>query len=800
MQATLSLVRVLATIAATTFSSLTQIQAQCELAALPGPAAPGPLGSVHALLALPNGDLFAGGRFRIADRALASNVARWNGVEWLALGDGVDGDVFAATVLPNGDLVVGGQFSSAGSQPAANIARWNGSAWSDLGGGIAGRVHALLVLPNGDLLAGGEFLHAGGVAASRIARWDGGAWSSFGGGGCNNHVYALAQLPNGDVLAGGTFTIAGAVASRGIARWDGTAWSAVPGLDHPSSVLDVAPLASGGFAIAGLMSFGATIASVAQWSGTAVVPLPAPPQGNYRAVQQLPNGDLVAGGSGSNGTGVVSVWNGSAWTSLGSGAPRNLLAFALAPNGDLLAGGSPADALPTSGQSVRRFDGATWSAIGAPQPAAANLVAALPSGDLVVAGAFQAIEGVPASNIARWNGSSFAPVGAGLGGPVRSLTVTRNGTLFVSGEFATAGGGPATRIARWNGTAWSSVGAGLPAPASSLAALDTGEILALVEPLVYRFDGSSWQPLAVGSVTAIGASADAFVLGGVLAGPTGIVGCLVLAGTTLLPVQQAPDPIALFGRDADGYALAASFGSGWTVHRLVGTTFTQLGTGVMPAGFAQQLGVLPNGDPFFVVAATGDNAVLLQRFDGSQWTPFGPSLARSSFQERLAAAANRRGELMLAGNIAVVDGLVSAGLSILWAPCAPLVTTLGSGCIGRAGLVRLFAENEPWAGGTFRTIASGMAAQSLAVHVLGTQATVLPLPAGAPGCALYTQPAALALLVPSGGAVKVALAVPADPGLAGMVVQTQVVGVELAGTVRLTSSNALEMRIGVLFD
>jgi hypothetical protein len=88
--------------------------------------------------------------------------------------------VTALTVLPNGDLVAGGQFTSAGGwfASASNIARWNGTSWSALGSGISGpippsvhaRVVALTTLPNGDLVAGGGFNIAGGFPSAYVAQ------------------------------------------------------------------------------------------------------------------------------------------------------------------------------------------------------------------------------------------------------------------------------------------------------------------------------------------------------------------------------------------------------------------------------------------------------------------------------------------------------------------------------------------------------------------------------------------------------------------------------------------------------
>ena len=58
---------------------------------------------------------------------------------WVRLGGipGANGDVLAAVVEGSGNLYFGGYFTIVGTTTATNIAKWNGSSWSALGSGIA---------------------------------------------------------------------------------------------------------------------------------------------------------------------------------------------------------------------------------------------------------------------------------------------------------------------------------------------------------------------------------------------------------------------------------------------------------------------------------------------------------------------------------------------------------------------------------------------------------------------------------------------------------------------------------------
>lgn len=101
---------------------------------------------------------------------------------------------------------------------ASNIARWDGATWSALGAGVSGLVFALALDGSGNLLAAGGFTTAGGVSARCIARWDGANWSSLGSG-LNSSVIALAVDGSEKLYAGGAFNVAGDKQSAYFALW-----------------------------------------------------------------------------------------------------------------------------------------------------------------------------------------------------------------------------------------------------------------------------------------------------------------------------------------------------------------------------------------------------------------------------------------------------------------------------------------------------------------------------------------------------------------------------------------------------
>src|SRR5437764_1090061 len=82
-------------------------------------------------------------------------AATFSDANWTTMGSqpGASGPVFATPVDSSGNLYIGGSFSTVGNVFATNIAKWNGSSWSALGSGMGGSgpwspVYALAMLGN----------------------------------------------------------------------------------------------------------------------------------------------------------------------------------------------------------------------------------------------------------------------------------------------------------------------------------------------------------------------------------------------------------------------------------------------------------------------------------------------------------------------------------------------------------------------------------------------------------------------------------------------------------------------------
>lgn len=184
--------------------------------------------------------LYVGGCYREAGGVASNNIARWDGSNWSALGDGIQSTLgVSATVFemevfdgPQGEqLIVGGVFNRAGTTNANSIAAWDGSAWAPLGTGLKnpnggyGLVHKMISHdPDGQgerLYVFGSFNDAGGVAVENVAIWDGASWSSADGFPAGYQV-TLQTHDDGSGRAlylAGFFTEAGGLPSKNIAKY-----------------------------------------------------------------------------------------------------------------------------------------------------------------------------------------------------------------------------------------------------------------------------------------------------------------------------------------------------------------------------------------------------------------------------------------------------------------------------------------------------------------------------------------------------------------------------------------------------
>jgi len=274
--------------------------------------------SIKSLCMLGN-SLYVGGAFTTIDGTELSNIGRWDGTNWHALGTGANSTV-NALATDGTHLYAGGNFNSIGGI-SSSLAKWDGTSWSNVGEQnlSSGGVSALL-WHNGTLYAAGDFIYVGGTNIRRVAAFDGSNWYGFGEG-FDAGVSALAH--DGITLyAGGGFTTSGGVSARRVAKWNGSTWDELgTGLDNScySLLFHSGNLYAGGyFTSAG----GVIVKNIAKWNGVVWSAMGdgVGPSSVYSLAEM--NGDIYAGGaftsSGLNTIKYLAKWNGVAWSDAGS--------------------------------------------------------------------------------------------------------------------------------------------------------------------------------------------------------------------------------------------------------------------------------------------------------------------------------------------------------------------------------------------------------------------------------------------------------------------------------------------------
>ncbi len=543
-------------------------------------------------------ELIVGGGFSHIGGIAAEEIARWNGTQWNTLSTGISCNfctlyVYSMTEY-NNDLIAGGLFSSAGGTPAKMIARWDGAEWHALGEGFdAVSVPVVYALEtfNGQLYAGGEIDNSGPLQTSKIARWDGTKWNAMSTG-VTSRVETLAVF-NGMLYVGGYPGLAGGQPYDSLARWTGTAWQSMPGVlttpDPSATVFALSPW-SGRVVIGGY--FGASIHEspgyaygLLAWNGIDYSPL-GDADGPVYAAASSPGGfpgssDLIVGGGFDNldytpfnhiarrnditginwepmGNGFnddvyaitrfngsiyaagaftfsgpvpmnhIGRWNGTNWVGVGpattlgcNGIVNAMKAWSSGTSLHLVVGGDFTSSGGVATTRIASYNASTiqpqtsWTALGAGFNGSVYAIERF-NGSTYAAGSFTASGATALNHIARWDGTAWRPLGAGVNGTVLSLTVSNN-TLVVGGAFTSAGGNPAANLARWDGTNWTTLGAGTDATVRALTTFHNeiqagGDFLkvrngVLESPRWARFSetGAPWiaqQPSSLGDVCA----------------------------------------------------------------------------------------------------------------------------------------------------------------------------------------------------------------------------------------------------------------------------------------------------------
>lgn len=601
----------------------------------------GPVGANDTLQAIAvNGSrVFIGGNLTAAGNTRANFVAGYDGTNWYALNNGINGapgSTYISTLAADwANLYAGGWFTNADGSGARYLARWDGTNWSALGGGVAGIVSVIKIIGT-NTYVGGYFGTAGGITVNGIARWDGSNWSALGdgiaGGGLAN--VAAIESDGTNLYVGGSFTSAGGANATNIARWNGSTWSALgSGLSGPVRTL------------------------------------------LFKANK------LYVGGSFTNLGSVnltnLATWDGSAW-SVWATADRTVREL-VSDGANIYAGGDFASVGGVSANRVAKWDGSSWSALGTGIQGfgvsgqfGVYRMAFDARGRLYAAGAFNLAGNVGASHVAGWDGTNWFALGGttsrGMTHYDRAVQSLRSdGTnLYAGGIFTEAGTNVVNRIAKWNGTNWSALGGGITGNGAVLAIAQTGSVVyaggtftnmgGVAVKYVAKWDGNNWSPMGNGfngTVKALALHRGVLFAGGSFTsrGDAGADFHGIAqwdgsdwAGVPVISVWRINNSFNALVSDGNNLYVGGDFYIGWGfgppnpslgadvdyVGRWDGTNWWSLGTELNTTVYAVALqnGYLYAGGSF---TASGSTSVKrIARWDGSSWSAVGSGFTNGS--------------------------------------------------------------------------------------------------------------------------------------------------------------------------
>lgn len=807
--------------------------AQCAPEWQPGEPLPQLRGTVYATQAWdpdgagPSPTVLVVSGFFDAGALIDTNLATWDGTQWGAL-PGAPAGEFRAMCLWNGqlalagpavwtcdgttwtnrgavtggtanaitsylnDLVVVGSFTSVGGWPTSRVAAYAGAGWVALGAGVTGTPRCA-VFYGGLLHVGGDLVPGGGTAAANLQVWNGSTWSPLGL--WNGPIETLAvrtstALINTYLYAGGSFTlINGTLSAPLVARYSVTAnaWIAQGLLAVASGATNCSRLFVRHFGVNSFeLTAGVAVASDElcwRWTGTTWTSLGTVPAGG--AAPSAPTAITWFGGSYLLGiqvgypygeTGMFRL--GTSWTAL-LGPGSNAYAYTVGANGgEAVVAGTFAAFGGVAANGIVRGRPGNWSALGSGLAGGqCYAVASLPNGDLVAGGAFLDAGGVAVGRIARWDGTAWHGLGSGVDAAVIDLAVLPNGDVLAAGSFTVAGGVLANRVARWDGTAWHALGGGVDDELNSVAVLPNGDIVvggifttAGGSPAsrIARWDGVAWHPLGSGlpgTVYSLAVAPD---------GDLWVCGNFRFAGGVPAP------------------RLARWDGTGWhaTPPPPPGQWSTDLlDVTVLPNGTVLAGGYLQNAGP-------GVAASALWRLDGGTWQ----SLAVDGTVLELAVGA--AGEVFVVGTFDRTGGATAISFGELRPTCPASAVAYGSGCTGAGGPNTLTATTLPWDASTFRSRATGMPANGVAVVVFGFTPISVPmaalLPEGLPGCDLLASLEITAFGVPTAGVFDTEVFFAPAPSLIGQTLYHQIGAVEVTGSqvTAISTTNGLALTVG----
>ncbi|MFD3163646.1 Ig-like domain-containing protein [Herpetosiphon sp. NSE202] len=471
--------------------------------------------------------LYVGGENVGIDGQTYGTLARWDGEQWHAAAEGIDGIVCTILVRPDG-LYLGGSFMFNGQKTA--LLYWNGSQWQTVGGGLHGYVFDL-EWADSQLYISGQFTSTLEPTLKNIAAWNGTSWNSFGNG-VGGSVHNVALFDNDLYILTKSTTLGGNAYE--FQRWNGTQWTKLANLSRMSSELIfwfLPPSATlvtydNQLHLFGMLAYRSAASepinqgnSALRWNGTQWESMYPNGISNFGDLSMTTDGDdlFVAGGEFSWGYGEASL------ARFGSNQRwQPIVETAFIRDSVQLLESFQQSFFVVSNNTLYQNGTTTWNQVGAERVVQALAKA---NSRLYVGGDFAQFNGVTAHNLVTWDGSQWQAFNAPASFDKVVIIETYGNKIYISDGF---------KLARWDDTQWTMLASNVvnigeiePTADGVYIAGTFSSVAGVLAPQIAYWNGSTWSGLngtISGSILDLEMGADGLYVAGNFRGLTnGIV-------------------------------------------------------------------------------------------------------------------------------------------------------------------------------------------------------------------------------------------------------------------------------------
>ena len=502
--------------------------------------------------------IYATGLFnRITGGNRSYKLAKYDGIEWTAFTDSLNGPDFPMEVkvrngvvwvadtkgllryngswqliantanLPvydfdfdaAGNIYIVGSFTSVNGTAFSGIAKYNGTNWSGLGSGISSGAVWGIHCNGGNVYVAGEFTNAGGVTCTGFAKWNGSSWSSLNTGGMILGPDSHFAEFNNEIYLSSLSSTTGFNQFNRVFKYTGSTLVQLGG-NFDSDIHHLRFVNNRLYVTGNFNTCGSTpVNHLAYWDGTNWVDAGQGLNFITNDIAANPNCTMVAGNASNYFDSYfyqnAAIWKLNKWMPTGNGMNGTINSL-LVDGQYVYAGGNFTDAGGLTARVVR-WDGLQWDTLKGGLEIKVIRDMAIFRDTLYIGGNFTDPATLGGRYVAKWDGTQWVEIPGDVNSEVFALEVYNN-ELYIGGAFTAMGSGPANQIVKYNGSIWTNLSSATNNTVKVIKFDQNGimyvgggftTIGGIQARRIAKFDGTTWSEVGSGVdnfVNAIGIS------------------------------------------------------------------------------------------------------------------------------------------------------------------------------------------------------------------------------------------------------------------------------------------------------